>query len=104
MSFDLASTSVLAGLFIGAMIPFVFASFAMNAVGEAGGKVVEEVRRQFREIPGLMEGTGKPDYRTCVDIVTRPALRLMVAPALIPVADPDRGRPRARRRRRSAGC
>jgi len=87
-SFLLSDPKVMAGLFIGAMTPFVFASFAMNAVGEAGGKVVEEVRRQFREIPGIMEGTGKPDYRTCVDIVTRSALRLMVAPALIPAAIP----------------
>ena len=87
-SFLLSDPKVIAGLFIGAMTPFVFASFAMNAVGEAGGKVVEEVRRQFREIPGLMEGTGKPDYRTCVDIVTAAALRLMVAPALIPAAIP----------------
>jgi K(+)-stimulated pyrophosphate-energized sodium pump len=87
-SFLLSDPKVMAGLFIGAMTPFVFASFAMNAVGEAGGKVVEEVRRQFREIPGLMAGTAKPDYRTCVDIVTRSALRLMVAPALIPAAIP----------------
>jgi K(+)-stimulated pyrophosphate-energized sodium pump len=87
-SFDLSSTAVVAGLFIGAVTPFVFASLAMSAVGEAGGKVVEEVRRQFREIPGLMQGTAKPDYATCVDIVTRSALRLMVAPALIPVAVP----------------
>jgi K(+)-stimulated pyrophosphate-energized sodium pump len=87
-SFLLSDPKVIAGLFIGAMTPFVFASFAMSAVGEAGGKVVEEVRRQFREIPGLMEGTGKPDYRTCVDIVTQAALRLMVAPALIPAAIP----------------
>jgi K(+)-stimulated pyrophosphate-energized sodium pump len=86
--FDLSSTSVLAGLFIGAVIPFIFASLAMNAVGVAGGRVVEEVRRQFKEIPGLMEGTGKPDYRTCVDIVTQSALRLMVAPALIPAVIP----------------
>jgi K(+)-stimulated pyrophosphate-energized sodium pump len=87
-NFLLSDPKVMAGLFIGAMTPFVFASFAMSAVGEAGGKVVEEVRRQFREIPGLMEGTGKPDYRTCVDIVTAAALRLMVAPALIPAAIP----------------
>jgi K(+)-stimulated pyrophosphate-energized sodium pump len=88
VDFDLGSTYVLAGLFIGAMIPFVFASFAMNAVSQAGTSVVEEVRRQFREIPGIMEGTGKPDYRTCVDIVTQAALRLMIAPALIPAIVP----------------
>jgi K(+)-stimulated pyrophosphate-energized sodium pump len=88
VTFDLGNTTVLAGLFVGAMIPFVFASFAMNAVSQAGTAVVEEVRRQFREIPGIMEGTAKPDYRTCVDIVTQAALRLMITPALIPAAIP----------------
>jgi K(+)-stimulated pyrophosphate-energized sodium pump len=88
LSFELSNTRVLAGLFIGAALPFVFASLAMNAVGVAGGRVVEEVRRQFREIPGLMAGTGKPDYRTCVDIVTQEALRQMVAPALLPALVP----------------
>ena len=88
VDFDLSSTPVLAGLFIGAMLPFIFASFAMEAVSKAGSQVVEEVRRQFREIEGIMEGTGKPDYRTCVDIVTRTALRQMIAPALIPVVVP----------------
>jgi K(+)-stimulated pyrophosphate-energized sodium pump len=88
ITFDLSNTTVLAGLFLGAMIPFVFASLAMEAVGIAGGKVVDEVRRQFREIPGLMEGKATADYKTCVDIVTAEALRLMIAPALIPAVIP----------------
>jgi K(+)-stimulated pyrophosphate-energized sodium pump len=88
VSFDLSNTAVLAGLFLGAMLPFIFASFAMNAVAIAGKAVVEEVRRQFREIPGIMEGTGKPDYKTCVDIVTQTALRQMIVPALIPALAP----------------
>jgi K(+)-stimulated pyrophosphate-energized sodium pump len=86
--FDLSNVQVLAGLFVGAMIPFVFASLAMSAVGVAGGKVVDEVRRQFKEIPGIMEGTARPDYGTCVDIVTQTALRQMIAPALIPILVP----------------
>jgi len=87
-NFDLSSVSVLSGLFVGAMLPFVFASFAMSAVGVAGKLVVQEVRRQFKEIPGIMEGTGKPDYGQCVDIVTRAALKEMVAPALLPIGVP----------------
>jgi K(+)-stimulated pyrophosphate-energized sodium pump len=70
------------------MIPYVFGALAMEAVGVAGGQVVEEVRRQFREKPGIMDGTEKPDYATCVDIVTKSALRQMMVPALIPVLVP----------------
>src|SRR5262249_15165184 len=86
--FDLGDVQVLAGLLVGAMIPFVFASLAMNAVGVAGQKVVDEVRRQFKEIPGIMDGSGRPDYGTCVDIVTQSALRQMIAPAMIPIVAP----------------
>ncbi|MBK8207103.1 MAG: sodium-translocating pyrophosphatase [Planctomycetes bacterium] len=90
-SFDsllIMSPQVIIGLFIGAMLVFVFGALTMKAVGDAAKDMVEEVRRQFREIPGIMEGTGKPDYARCVDISTTAAIRKMIVPSLIAVAGP----------------
>ena len=86
--FSLDNPYVIAGLFIGGMMPFLFASFAMTAVGRVGGEVVEEVRRQFRDDPGIMEGTSRPDYSQAVGIVTSSAIRGMMLPAAIPIVIP----------------
>ena len=88
LSFDLSSPWVVVGLLIGGAMPFLFASFCISAVGKAGKAVVEEVRRQFREKPGIMDYSERPEYGTCVDIVTKVALREMLVPAAIPVVIP----------------